>query len=283
MRLRSRVVCLMVPVLLLGCEEAPKQEPDRTEPWRAQPSAEVKDRLLASYSIEPRGVARFTLSAREATHQGEVRVARGKLDVDLLNLDDTRGHIDLDLGALAVAQSVDGGTGDNHELTQQARNWLRLGASRPSSDIDRLRWASFRIKTVERTSSPAAHTGRKVAKLPMDAGPDATSDAGTKDAIVDARSVRLDVVGDLTINEVRVEARVQAEAQFYYASEASAEAKPIKIQLKTRKAFKIGLATHDIQPRNALGVVIAKDHDLLGIQVGKVARVSADLAATLRP
>jgi hypothetical protein len=200
-------------------------------------------------------------------------VCRGELDVNLLDLEKTRGTIAIDLASVEVtADTVDGGRSD--EATQRAQSWMDVGASRPEAERERLRWATFTLSTIENTSSPSAHRGKLESK-PSNA-PSVETDAGVERG--EQRVVKLTAKGSLLLHGVRVELSVPMRVTFDYASKAGAEVTPESIHLETRRALRVTLATHDIKPRDSAGVFQSQDMKLFGRQVGREARVDVSLA-----
>lgn len=266
-------------VALAGCskhhDEAPA--PVHTAPWRATPAASAVQHgsLVVKYELVPHGVARFELKAKDATPRGELRVARGELAVDLMDLPRTRGTVEMDLAS--VAMDGDGDAGVDIQLSQQAQGWLDVGADRPEAARERLRWARFTIRSIDHASADAAHEGRVAKKGTL---PALAEDAG--DAATDTREVRsvdLDATGDLELHGFRVQRTARLRALFEYAAPAVAGARPVRILIQTRAPLVVSLAVHDIKPRDSNGVLLAEGMKLLGSKVGKDARVSLDLAA----
>lgn len=269
----------LVVILFLGACSKHKDDaptPVRTAPWRASPAASASPRAsqVVKYEIEPRGRARFELKARDATPRGELRVARGELEVDLLDLDKTRGSVEMDLASVSI--DGDGDAGMDVQQSQQAQAWLDVGQDRPEAARERVRWAKFTIRSIDHPSASAANEGRILKKgaLPIlaDAG-----DAG--DAPREVRSVDLVATGDLELHGFRVTRSVKLRALFEYAAPAVVGARPRKILIQTRSPFVVTLQMHDIKPRDSAGVFLAEGMKLLGSKVGTDARVSLDLAA----
>ncbi len=253
--------------------------PLHTAPWRASPvtSGAPHASDVVAYAIESRGSARFELKAHDATPRGELRVARGELSVDLMDLAKTRGHVEMDLGSVAIDAEGDGGR--DVQQSQVAQDWLDVGQDRPEAARERVRWARFTIRSVDHASADAADRGHVVKRGSLPALGD-TEDAG--DAGNQAREVRsVDLIanGDLELHGFRVERSLKLRALFEYAAPAVAGARPQRIVIQTRSPFVVSLQVHDIKPRDAKGVFVAEGMKLLGSKIGKDARVSLELAA----
>ncbi|MEB2313135.1 MAG: hypothetical protein OZ921_18640 [Sorangiineae bacterium] len=286
-----RAVLLAVVLSLSACSrpDDPGPAPARTAPWRATPTASVAARAsrTVAFTIETRGRARFELPAREATPQGELRVARGRLTVDLLDLSKTRGTVELDVASITMLGDDAADAGVTAQRSQAAQAWLDVGADRPEAVRERLRWARFTILSIEQPSALAAHQGRVVRSPPepRDAEPRAPEGGGADggDAAppspAEIRAVDLTATGELELHGFRVRHDVRLRALFEYAARAEASAIPERLVIETRAPIVIPLQVHDIKPRNAAGVSLAEDAKLLGVQVGKSARVSLELAA----
>jgi hypothetical protein len=274
------LVALSIAACLgFACSKKEPPPPEATEPWPAQaPSSNEPAGKATRYQIEERGVARLSLKARDATPRGELRVARGELDIHLQNLARTRGTVSVDVASISMLESGDAGPRD---ATNAARSWLNVGSNRPEAEIERTRWAKFEILRIDEVSVDTPALGRKVKlALPPDAGPDAdASDAAP--APSEARSVRLVATGALTFNGMRVERRVSLEAVFVWRAGDSSSAPPDRVQIRTRRPLVVELAAHDVAPRDESGRRTPGDDKWLGKLVGREARVELELSAKL--
>jgi hypothetical protein len=214
--------------------------------------------------------ASVELKAREATPRGTFRVCRGELDVDLLDLEKTRGTISIDVASIEMIDEGDGGRND--ESTQRAQNWLDVGASRPEAERERLRWATFTLSEISDLSAVSAHAGKREANV---AEPSMPGDDGG--VAGERRGVTFTAKGSLVLHGVRVELTAPMRAVFAFVGKASAEGVPESVRIESRRPLSISLGTHDIEPRDARGVFQAQETKLLGRQVGKDARVGLSL------
>lgn len=267
-------------VLAAGCSR--KDAPvERKEPWAAQPSAASAGALRARYTIEPRCEAAIELPAREATPRGTLRVCRGELDLDLLDLSQTRGSVAVDVASIEMHQEPDGGRSD--DATQQAQSWLDVGSSRPEAERDRLRWATFTLDAIEEASALTAHEGKREKPGPDPRGSpptdDPTAESGAPAA--ERRSVTLTAKGQLVLHDRRVETALPLRVDFHYGAAAAPDAKPERIEITTRRPLAVPLETHDIRPRDSTGTALSEGMKLLGTKVGKTAMVRLTLGAKL--
>jgi hypothetical protein len=268
-------------VLLAGCSKKPPSE-ERTEPWLASPP-EAKAAVRAKYRVGERCEAKLELRAKEATPRGRLRVCRGELDLNLTDLADSRGTLAIDVASVEMAGDGDGGRSD--ERTQEAQNWLDVGASRPEAEREKHRWATFTLTGAKDASSATAHAGRreKVVREPEEAEALPEEDGGGSEEKRERRSVSLTARGQLVLHRVRVELEVPVRVTFEYGGAAAPEALPARVEVSTRRPVVISLATHDIKPRDASGVFQAQGMKLLGKQVGRDARVTLSATAALLP
>lgn len=204
-------------------------------------------------------------------------MVRGDLDIDLLNLEATRGQVEIDLTGLRM-QDDEGA--DDRQASSRAQNWLELGASRPPAARERFRWARFVIESVTDLSAEAAHEGRR--EKPKAPGPDAGAGGASAAPSGEIRTVDLTVKGKLRLHGYEVVQVAALRAAFHYAAPATAGAVPTRVVLTTRRTIPVSLTAHDIRPRDALGTVIASEMQLIGTEVAREARVSVLLEATPR-
>jgi hypothetical protein len=201
-------------------------------------------------------------------------VCRGELDVNLLDLEKSRGTLAIDLASIEMnEEAADGGR--SNDATQRAQNWMDVGASRPEAERERLRWATFTLTAVDGASSTTAHGGKKETSSQAGEAPE-DPDAGGGG---EQRVVTFTAKGSLVLHGVRVELSVPMRARFEYATKATADVTPDRVSVETRRPLRVALATHDIKPRDSAGVFQAQDMKLFGRQVGREARV--DVAFSL--
>ena len=269
------MIMALTVLLLAGCSKKKSQEPERTEPWLANPT-EAGPSLRARYVIESRCSANVELKAKEATPRGSFRVCRGELDLDLGDLSKSHGSLAVDVGSIEMQSEGDGGRSD--EYSQEAQNWLDVGANRPEAERERLRWATFTLTGVDELSVEAAHAGKPVRAEAKGDVPVATdSDAGK----AERRMVALRASGTLLLHDVRVDVSVPLRVVFEYAGRAAADRAPERVLLESRHPVGVSLEAHNIAPRDNAGVLLAQGVKLLGSKVGREARVDVSVSGTL--
>jgi hypothetical protein len=204
------------------------------------------------------------LPAKEAKPSGVFRSVQGSVDVDLRELSNTRGSLEIDLSSL-VMQGDAAAEGD---YTPRAKNWLNIGNSRPEAELARARTARFTLTSVTSASAPAAHLGRRI-PLPED----------SESAATERRRVSLTALGQLEVNGLRTTREARLDVDFDYASAAAATLSPLRIAVRTARPMPVPLAEHAIEPRDAHGRLVASDLALLGRVVGTTAQLEVRLLA----
>jgi hypothetical protein len=262
-----------------GCEQAPPAE-KRSEPWPAPAvsSARAPASALVDYELESRQRIDFELQTRSTKIVGFFPVVRGKLELDLLHLERTRGTVEVDLGAVRITA---GDERDEREQSATAMNWLNLGSSIPEATRSGRRWASFEISEIFQVSAQAAHEGR-VQPREENAGRGET-DADTGASAGESRQVLAKVRGPFSMNQRRTSQDLNVSISFDYSAAATPGFPPATLRVESARALGIPLEAFGVEPRNAVGVVIASDRKLLGSTVGRVAKVSFVLTFRHQP
>lgn len=268
-------------LVLAACSKKDPPPPEPTEPWPAHAvtssSAGPVAAHVRDYEIDERGIANFSLKGTEAVPSGQLRVARGRLQIDLADLARSRGKVAMDVASVSMDEWQDGGA---NAATNTARAWLAVGADRPEAERERLRWATFEITRISEVSADTPASGRVVKQPPSadasaDAGDGGSAEPGT------SRSVRLKALGTLTFNGYRVERGVSLEVMFHWRAGQSEQTPPTALSLRTRSPLFVELAAFDVAPRDQAGRRVPADDRLLGRQVGREARVELQLSAKL--
>lgn len=267
--MRARGRWYLVAALLLGsCKTKEEAAPAPTAPWAApRPAGSVSEDparapLLTRYRVLPSSTVRARVPGKEAEPSGVFRVVKGALEVDVRELENTRGVVEIDLGSILMR-------GDDanaeRDYTQRARNWLNLGDARPDAELERLRMARLTVQKVHGLSAPAAHLGQKLA-------PD-TANPGSGER----RRVSLSALVRLELNDRRVTREANLVAEFDYSAPATPGALPTRIRVATTRFVEVPLVEHDVRPRDSRGRLVSSDLELLGKLVGNTARVEAEL------
>jgi hypothetical protein len=256
--LRPRFLAL-VPLAFLACSREEKR-PERTEPWPAPaavPSGSASPFVRrASYALED-GSIDFELPAKHANPRGRIPRAIGRFDVDLENPERSTGSVRVDLTLLELRA---GPNDDPVNATRRALEWLELGSGIAATDRETRRFATFVLRALE--------------------GVEGKSLSGLR-ARRDGSSPHLEAtaVGELSLHGVRAPARVPVSLEVESAENRAAA--PSRLVIRSRKPLVVSLGVHDIRPRDALGVLVARELALLGENVGREAKVSFELTLVL--
>jgi hypothetical protein len=269
----------LLALLLFGCSKPEPAPAERTEPWPAQPVASAAGRAeqRVRFELDERCELGLELPAKEETPRGKLRVARGELEIDLMNLAQSRGTIELDVGSVVMDQDRDAG---GEDWSAEARAWLEIGDNRPEAERERLRWATFAISEISELSAPAAHSGKRQALGPADSAGTDPADLADSAPVGEQRSVTARVSGALSLHGFRVERQLRARAIFRYDAPAVPGAVPSALRLELVRSLPVSLESHDIKPRDASGVFVSQKTKWLGTRVGRQVNVTGWLSAT---
>lgn len=253
---RSAIVLgLLLALPELGCREKPKRVV-RTEPWLAPPIASASGSSVRvsepgkplRYAIEHASVE-LELPAKRGKPRGKLARVEGTIDLDLAHLEKSRARLTADLLSL----SLGGGGEDDPALLARAFDWLELGAERSKAERAGDRYAILNISSLEPASPPEEQAGR--------------------------RRARVTARGDLTLHHFRVPVAVELDVELQPAEGEGADS----LLIRTRRPLVVSLAAHDILPRDARGTLLPSQLTALGTEVGRDARITAELRARLAP
>lgn len=259
-RAGSFAVAALALGLVAGCRKQPKPA-DRTEPWLASAHASASASPLLRrlpYRLAKSRVE-FEVPGKVATPRGRFGPARGELELDLDDLSHTTGSIALDL---TTVELLDGAGEPSGENTARALDWLELGAGTPADAHASLRDVTFRVGSLD---AGRLVTAPAEARLPKRRELEST----------------WDVRGELSLHGVR--APQTAEVALTLVPGSDPAGPPAELLIRSRRPLVVVLGTHDIRPRDARGVLVAKDQAVLGDHVGREARVSFELGFVPRP
>lgn len=239
-----------------ACHRAPPK-PERTAPWPASASPSSSSAPAALRRVHyklGRASVEFELPAKHATPRGKLGRPRADLDVDLDDLSHTTGSIAFDLAELTLTGT---GATPDEAATTRALEWLELGRAVAADTRDLDRNAVFAISELDAGHLVAAPNGdRRVARRELES--------------------HWTVRGELALHGVR--APTTADVTLTLVPGPDPAGPPAELLIRSRKPLVVSLGTHDIAPRDASGVPIAKDLALIGDKVGSEAKVTFDLA-----
>ncbi len=257
----KRPIALAAVVLSLGAACSKKGEVGL---------APAASSLAASTSAPTTMAWRFAVDARTTTHvdmpgikehiQGDTTAASGTLDVVAKNLAQSRGAVRVDL--LTFATHTFGNEKDVTQ-TKHARTWLEVQVDEKVNEG--LRWAEFAIRSIDGLSAS-----------------DLTTVAAVKDADGEARTVTMTAHGDLLIHGHKVQRDAAVDVTFHYPAGAPADAKPARLEIKSRQPMRVVLKEHDVRPRDPLGALADWTTNLIA-KVADTADITVDVLANPSP
>jgi hypothetical protein len=203
----------------------------------------------------------FMMEAPKEKIRGRVPGATvGDIQVDLSDITKTTALLHVDISGIELFQAVmDDKTGKFSEETksetqnQHARAWLQISDDGPEKERKENSRVQFSVGAIENASA------KDVQKM-----------TGAE------RKVTFNAKGEFLLHGHKTEKVAEMEATFKYAGD-----KPVSVTIKTVKPFAVGLAEHDVRPRETFGKLAAKTLDVLAPKVAKEALVSIDLTANL--
>ena len=183
--------------------------------------------------------------------------ATGDLQVDFMDVSKTTGLITVDISGLELFQTKADKAGKFGEETksdaqnQHARTWLEISADTPADVRKQNSLVQFSIKsiTVAGDKNVAAMKGAE-------------------------RRVKLKATGDFLLHGHKTEKTVDLDATFKFDGD-----KPVSVTVKTAEPFVVGLAEHEVKPRDAFGKLAQKTLEALSPKVTKDAKVSIEYTA----
>ena len=253
---------LAFPLLVfLACSREEKR-PERTEPWpaaSATPSSSARPAARrVHYEVESADVT-FELPAKLASPRGRFPGAKGHFEIDLENPERSSGSVRIDLALVELDDA--GSDGGAAEATRRALEWLELGSEVPEMERETQRFATFVLRGVEGAEGKSALFRERR----------------------DGHRPRLDgtAFGDLSLHGVRAPARLPVSLEIEPAK--SPDEAPARLVIRSRAPLVVSLGVHDIRPRDARGVLVARELTLLGENVGRDAKVSVVLHLAGKP
>ncbi|MGC4091243.1 MAG: hypothetical protein QM756_25875 [Polyangiaceae bacterium] len=225
----------------------------RTEPWQAPVAISASGAPSALPVVAGKRI-RYTLSsarisielpARKKKPSGTLEHVEGFIELDPAQPENTRATLKADLHSLSLSSN---GREPSPQLLARAFDWLEIsgsgGEARESNRYAVLDIVGFDPPPI----SDDARSGRPVSVV--------------------AR-------GNLTLHHFRVPVTLELELQLKSATASD----PSTLAIRTRRPLVVSLVAHDIMPRDAHGGLVPDGVRSLGTEVGREARVSAELTA----
>lgn len=202
----------------------------------------------------------FMMEAPQEKIRGRVPGAmEGELQVDPADLTKTTGLLSVDISGIELFQTKADDSGKFGEEAKSdlqnthARTWLEISDDAPPDVKKANSRVEFAVRSVENVSQK-----------------DVTAMTGN------TRKVTLVAKGDFLLHGRKTEKTAELEATFTFEGD-----KPVSVAVKTVKPFGIGLAEHDVRPRDKFGSLAQKTLEVLAPKVAKEAQVSLDFNAKL--
>lgn len=254
-RLRSTLLVALCLGTAACQEEKPSLAPAATE----LKAPEVKAPAAATFVVDAASskVELVMEAPREKIRGRLAGAAGGTLHVDLADLTRTTGLVTVDLSSLELFQTVAGDDGKFGEekksdlQNRHARTWLEISEDTPEDIRRKNEKAQLAITSI------AVQREKDVSAM---AGPE--------------RTVAVTATGDFVLHQRQTTKTVELAATFHYEGD-----RPVRVTLRTTKPFAVGLAEHDVRPREAFGKLAQKTLEVLAPKVAKEALVSIELTA----
>jgi polyisoprenoid-binding protein YceI len=242
-----------------------KEEASTVAPSASALAPSVVEGMKAlKYTVDPAGKSAIDMPAPVEHIKADTSAAAGTLEIDPLNLANSRGEVKIDLTTLKT-HTFDSDS-QNAAQTGHAQTWLEVGDKAPADQREANRWVVFAIRSFG---------GLSVGDL--------TKVAPTKDAAGDVRDVTLTAHGDFLLHGHKVPKDVALDVKFHYPPGAPATGAPTSVDVVTTAPMHVVLAEHDVKPRDEGGKLKQAAFGLLGTKVAETADVSLDLHATPAP
>lgn len=252
------VTSLSIPPLVLACKEDPKPVKLAESASALATVAPPSTAKVMPYAIDPASKTSIDMPAPNEHIKADTTAAAGKLDVDLMNVENSRGEVKVDLTTLATHTFDD--ADKNTSQTTHSHNWLEVGDLVDATTKEANKYAVFAIQSIDGASA------KDVSKV-----------APVKEGGGDVRTVTLTAHGEFLIHGRKVKKDVSLEVKFHFGAGSAADAQPTTIDVRTTSPMKVLLAEHDVKPRDNFGKLAQKSFSLLGTKVAETADVTLDL------
>jgi hypothetical protein len=230
----------------------------------AAPSASPESAKGAKYALDATGKTTIDMPAPKEHIKAETTGSAGELQIDLMNVANSRGEVKVDLATLKT-HTFDDAEKDTKQ-TEHAITWLEVGDKATPEMREKNRWVSFAIRSIDGASAA-----------------DVTKVAPEKSADGEVRTVTLNAHGDFLLHGHKVDKTTALEVRFHYPAGAAADAKPTSVDIATKAPLHVVLAEHDVKPRDNFGALAQGALGLLGTKVAETADVTFDFHAKLAP
>jgi hypothetical protein len=215
---------------------------------------------LVKMTIDAKGKTSIDMPGPNEHITADTSAAGGNVDVDLMNVPNTRGEIKVDLQTLETHTF---GNEDDKAQTEHARTWLEAAPKLAPDVVAANRYAVFAIRTVENASIV------DLTKAPLAPGADGKQE----------KKVTATVKGEFLVHGHKVDKSVDVDVTFVYPPNAKIDDVPERVLIKSKTPLVVTLDEHDIKPRDNGGKIAKAAFKLLHTKVADTASVSIDIAA----
>lgn len=249
MKLARVLPSLGLLLALVACRKQ-EDEPHRTEPWLAHPSASAVTEAAAPLTLRftPESRVRFKLVGKKAQVSGSAPVSEGTLLLDPVDLTRSRASLLVDLNALSVEE---GEAPDGAPARETALSWLELGPDVAADKRAQFRFARFELTAIEGWSGrPLSVYGHKK-----------------------SATERVTAVGTLLLHGFRAPVRTDVVLSLSGSGQVQ------QVSIHSGSVLVLPLAPHDIGARGPNGVLDAVLSARARDALGSAVRLEADLTA----
>jgi hypothetical protein len=248
-----------------GCDKKEEENvPVAPAASSVAPSAPPPTAMVVKYMFDASGKTTIDMPAPNEHIKADTSAAAGELQLDLMNLANSRGEVKVDLATLKT--TTFGDAAKDTKQTEHALTWLEVGDKVPAEDREKNRWVTYAIRSVDGLSAT-----------------NLTKVIPEKGAEGEVRTVTLTAHGDFLLHGHKVDKTAGLEIHFRYPAGASADSKPTSIDVASKTPLHVVLAEHDVKPRDNFGKLASGALGLLGTKVAETADVTLDMHAKPAP
>lgn len=225
---------------------------------KAAPSAKT-----VRFDVQKDGKTSIDMPGVKEHIKADTRVSAGTLDVDLMDLTKSVGEVKVDLTTLDTHTFDD--KEKNESQSGHARNWMEVGSDYTKDVIEKYKWATFAIRSIDDASQPDI---TKIAPISKDGE--------------DVRTVTLTGHGEILIHGHASKKDIPMEVRFYWPAGAKPETKPARMVFATKAPLHVTLKEHDVRPRDTSGKLLDWTTSLIS-KVAETADISFEMTAKPTP
>lgn len=250
----------MATLAAMGCEETPKADlaPTASALEPAKPASAKAAKFVVEESSSKVG---FLMDAPLEKIAGKAPSSMtGELYVDLTDITKSSGLVKVDLFDLELFQQKRAKEGEefgaevkDEKQNQHARTWLDIGEDAPKEKRDEYRYIEYKVTKIE------AKDGKDISAM-----------TGSE------RKLTVMVTGEFRLHGRKTTKTAEVELTVKYEGD-----KPVSAHFASVKPFTVGLAEHDVRPRDAFGRFAKKALEDLSPKVASEAAVSLEFTANV--